>query len=132
MLTLKLYALRDRLLDYYKQPFLGPGDKTVMASLANMINNEGDSDFVQAPHHFELWTLAEVHESGEVIAAKEFICDCAGLVRKNLRDPGEPGDYTRETTPPRRTAPPSSHNQHAGTQSDSPEATPPAAPLTSQ
>jgi len=90
-----------------------------MASLANMINNEGDSDFVQAPHHFELWTLAEVHESGEVIAAKEFICDCAGLVRKNLRDPGEPGDYTRETTPPRRTAPPSSHNQHAGTQSDS-------------
>jgi len=62
MLTLKLYALRDRLLDYYKQPFLGPGDKTVMASLANMINNEGDSDFVQAPHHFELWTLAEVRK----------------------------------------------------------------------
>lgn len=132
MMTLKLYALRDRLLDYYKQPFLGPGDKTVMASLANMINNEGDTDFVQAPHHFELWALAEVHEDGNVIPNKDFICDCAGLVRTNLRNSRKPGDDPGKETPPRRTGTPRGDVQHTSTHSGPSETAPPTAALKAQ
>lgn len=83
---MKLYCIRDRLLDYFMQPFVGPGDKEVMAALSKTINAGGKSDIEQAPHHFELYQLAVIQEDGIIVPERTLICDCASLVRRDLRD----------------------------------------------
>lgn len=85
---MKLYALRDRLIDYFLQPFAAPGDKEVMSSLAALINREGNNDpIAQAPHHFELWRLADINEeTGKVTGEPEFIGDCSALIRASVRE----------------------------------------------
>lgn len=83
---MKLYCVRDRLLDYFMQPFVGPGDKEVMAALSKTINAGGTSDIEQAPHHFELWQLALIAEDGQIIPERNLVIDCASLVRRDLRD----------------------------------------------
>lgn len=80
------------------QPFVGPDDKTVLASVARLIN-QGDvtSDIAQAPHHFEVWRLATVTPEGHIEPDRELLQDCAALVRRDLRgyrvgrDPESPG-----------------------------------------
>lgn len=95
---MKIYAVRDRLIDYFMQPFAAPGDKEVMASLARTINTgEATSDISQAPHQFELWKLAEVTEDGHIVPNRELVCDCASLVRRDIRR----GDHAG-ATPPRQ------------------------------
>jgi len=91
---MKIYAIRDRLIDYYMQPFVGPDDKNVLASVARLVNQgEITSDIAQAPHQFEVWTLGEVQEDGTLVAKKEYIADCSSLVRGGIRRPGagQPG-----------------------------------------
>lgn len=85
---MKLYAIRDRLLDYYLRPFAAEGDKQVLASLAETINNvENRAPIAQTPSHFELWRLAEIDENtGQVQGDREFLADCASLVRADLRE----------------------------------------------
>lgn len=82
---MKLYALKDRLLDYFMQPFAAPGDKEVMAAVSATVNNLGglDTNAVSAaPHHYEIWRLAEVDDQGHVTSSREFLADCSALVRK--------------------------------------------------
>lgn len=127
---MKLYAIRDRLLDYFLQPFTGPGDKEVMGSLATSINTEESTNAIQAaPHHFELWRLAEIEqETGHVKASHEFLCDCSSLLRGRVRDLAatEPGAGANAATPRRSTRPP------GGARQDSvPNQPPPAKPLES-
>lgn len=95
---MKIYAIRDRLIDYWQQPFAGPDDKAVMQALARSVNN-GDTtnDIAQAPHHFELHQLGEVSEDGHLIPERRFICDCAQLVRGRVRD--QPGPGSAEAPP---------------------------------
>lgn len=83
---MKVYAIRDRMLDFYNQPFVGPNDKAVMASVAQHINNPGATDAIaQAPQHFELYALGEILEDGQLVARKEFLGDCSSLIRPGLR-----------------------------------------------
>lgn len=101
---MKIYAIRDRMLDYFQQPFVGPNDNAVRASLAAHVNNPEATDAIaQAPHHFEIHQLGYVTEEGALVAEKSFICDCSSLIRVGLRErrPGGPGKDT-DTAPDRR------------------------------
>jgi len=81
-----LYAIRDRLIDYYLQPFCGQNDKAITAALAETINGERSHAIQQAPHHFELYKLADIdEETGAVTPNKVFVADCASLVRDIVR-----------------------------------------------
>lgn len=83
---MNIYAVRDRLIDYYQTPFTGPGDNEVKAALARMINHgETTSDIAQAPQHFELWHLGKVTDEGQLIAERYLVCDADSLVRTGVR-----------------------------------------------
>lgn len=84
---LKIYAVRDRLIDYYMQPFVAPNDKEVMAALAKTVNDQGDQNAVaQAPHHFELWELGTIDEEGNLTPTRKLICDGSSLIRPGVRE----------------------------------------------
>lgn len=93
---MNIYAVRDRLIGYFLQPFPAHTDKEVLASCANAINREDNRDpIAQTPHHFEIWRLASINEeTGKVTGDPEFLADCSGLVRGNLREGGERGEQT--------------------------------------
>lgn len=83
---MNIYAIRDRLIDYYQAPFTGPGDNEVKAALARMINTgETTSDIAQAPHQFELWHLGKVTEEGSLVPERYLVCDASSLVRRGVR-----------------------------------------------
>lgn len=89
---MKIYAVRDRLIGYFMQPFVGPDDKNVLASVARLINqNEVTSDIAQAPHQFEVWRLGRVEEDGTIVPDKEYLQDCSALVRRDIRPVRERG-----------------------------------------
>lgn len=104
---MNIYALRDRLIDYYLTPFAAPNDKEVLASLANVINRPGATDGIsQAPHHFELWQIGQVLEDGSIEPTKVLITDCSSLVRASIRK-GRDGDSpTAEIATPTNYRPP--------------------------
>lgn len=83
---MNIYALRDRLIDYYLTPFAAPTDKDVLAAIAAAINNGENRDAIaQAPHHFEIWKLATIDDDGHIKEARELLADCASLIRTDLR-----------------------------------------------
>lgn len=83
---MKIYAIRDRLIDYYMAPFTAPDDNEAKAGVAFTINNEETRSAInQAPHHFELWRLGEIHKEGHLKPAREFLADCSSLVRTGVR-----------------------------------------------
>lgn len=90
---IKIYAIRDRLIDYFMQPFVGPDDKTVLASVARLVN-QGDitSDIAQAPHQFEVWKLGDVAEDGTLVPEKQYLQDCSSLIRPDLPRTGGAGN----------------------------------------
>jgi len=88
---MRIYTIRDRLIDYYNAPFVAPNDKEAMAGVAMGINHpESTNAIAQAPHHFELYRLGDVTEEGTIVPNKEFLLDCAALVRAK-REPAERG-----------------------------------------
>jgi len=91
---MKLYAIRDRLIDYYLTPFAAHTDNEVMASLASAINNPESLDAIaQTPHHFEIWAIGEIDQEGHLTAAKQLLADCSTLVRPKTNDgAGSPRD----------------------------------------
>lgn len=88
---MRIYAIRDRLIDYFMAPFAAPGDKEVLAAMAHRINLVGETNdaIAQAPHHFEIWKLGEVNEDGHITAAQDFIADCSSLIRRGIRSAEE-------------------------------------------
>lgn len=85
---MKLYAIRDRLLEYFQRPFIGDTDATVLAAVATAINTEANVDFAKTPTHFEVWVLAEIQEeTGQVKATPKFISNCSDL-RRGIRETG--------------------------------------------
>lgn len=79
---MKLYAIRDRLVDYFMTPFAAHEDQGVLNSIANLVSNEESNDPVkQAPHHFEIWRLADIDNQGHIYTSREFLADCSTLVR---------------------------------------------------
>lgn len=109
---MKIYAIRDRLIDYYMTPFCAESDRQVMASLSTNISNpENLNAIAQCPQHFELYRLAEVdEETGNLTAKKEFLGDLTSFVRPGIRATREPGtdkgpaDAGRHQGPPGRLA----------------------------
>ena len=94
---MKIYAIKDRLIDYFMQPFVGPDDKSVLASVARLVNQgEVTSDIAQAPHQFEVWTLGIVQEDGTLTPERQYLADCASLIRGNIRKGG--GERRAEET----------------------------------
>lgn len=99
---MKLYALRDRMLAYFLRPFVADSHFQVLASLSETINSDKETTIQAAPHHFELWCLAEIdEETGRVTGTPEFLQDCAGLVRERIRPRGESAGQP-PSTPTRR------------------------------
>lgn len=97
---MKLYAIRDRLLEYFQRPFIGDTDATVLAAVATAINTEAKVDFAQTPTHFEVWQLAEIsEESGQVRSAPKFISNCSDL-RRGIREDRIHRATTSEGTAP--------------------------------
>jgi len=89
---MQIYAIRDRLIDYFMQPFVGPDDKQVMASVARLVNNgEVTSDIAQAPHQFEIWKLGNITEDGHLVPERQYLGDCASLIRVDIRRPAQSG-----------------------------------------
>jgi len=96
---MKIYAIRDRLIDYFMQPFVGPDDKTVMASVARLVNQgEVTSDIAQAPHQFEVWTLGQVTDDGHLVPERQYLGDCSSLIRSDIRQ-GRGNQRGSEETP---------------------------------
>lgn len=94
---MKIYCLRDRLLDYMLPAFLMPGDKEALAAISNTINHgEQNSALAQSPQHFEVWRLGEILETGKIKESQELLADASGLVRERFRKAGttrsHPGD----------------------------------------
>jgi len=89
---MKIYTIRDRLIDYYLRPFAAEGDKEVMASLAEAINNEeNQTPLAKAPHHFELWSVGTFHEDGTIEPEHILVADCGSLIRERVRRGEERG-----------------------------------------
>jgi len=85
----KLYAVKDRMIDYFMVPFPAPDDNQALAGVAEAVNGERQSAISQAPHHFEVYLLGEIDEHGTIFPKKELICDCSSLVRTR-RESTEP------------------------------------------
>jgi len=94
---MKIYALRDRLIDYYLQPFIAPTEKQMLASLAQLVNGEENHAVAKAPHHFEAWELAEIDEEGNVTPTRRLVADASSLLRAGIRETTE-----RNSTEPAR------------------------------
>jgi len=93
---MKIYALRDRLLDYYMTPFAAPNHNEVLSSIAATINTgETTNAIAQAPHHFEIWHIGTVTE-GHITPTHELVADCASLIRGDIRGGGR-NNAGRET-----------------------------------
>jgi len=88
-----IYAIRDRLIDYFQTPFVAAGDKQVMASLATLINDkEATHAVAQAPHHFEIWKIGTITEDGYLTPTRQLLADCASFVRRDVRNGAAPGN----------------------------------------
>lgn len=134
---MRIFAVRDRLIDYYMQPFAAPGVKDVLAALANQVNTENQGNAIyQAPHHFEVWQLGIVSEDGHITPEREFIADLSSLVRAGVRQTGQPGarqvegpaTASQDAPGVRRGDP----GANPGTVPNAPHATPGAAPSARQ
>lgn len=117
---MKIYAIRDRLIDYFMQPFFGPSDKQVLAAIAQTVNDqEGKSAINQTPQHFEVWRLGEIDEqTGQVEGDREYLADAASLIRDRVRADAEirPGHGTLDGTEGQspRPAPPAGETANTG------------------
>lgn len=130
---MKLYALRDRLIGYYLQPFTAENDNAVKASLAETINGDHPHALTKSPHHFELWCLLEINqETGCIVDAEpepEFICDCSSLVREDFRERGVPRNPAMPRIAPNRQGAPIGAQGGPSAQNGSTPRSPPAAPV---
>lgn len=90
---MKMYAVRDRLIDYFLQPFFAPSDAQALAAVGGTINDEASTHAITLhPEHFEIYRIAEFNENtGQIGGDREFIQDAASLVRGGIRGTGEPG-----------------------------------------
>jgi len=82
---MNIYAVRDRLIDYYLQPFAGPDEKNVLAAIAQQVNGDQESAISQAPHQFEVWELGTVDQEGNITPTRRLVADCASLIRTGIR-----------------------------------------------
>lgn len=84
---MKLFSLRDNLINYFMTPFCAPSEREAMAAVSAAVNREGSDDAIAAtPSHFELWELGSVDPEGVVTASKQLVCSCNSLKRPSERE----------------------------------------------
>jgi len=83
----KIYAIHDRLIEFWMRPFAAPDAKEVMHSLATQVNTNDVNPISQAPHHFDLYELGHVDDTGHLKPERKLICTLSSLIRGK---PGEP------------------------------------------
>jgi len=96
------------MLDYFQVPVTVYRLEDLLAAVAKGINSTGEdrNEIAQAPDHYEIWQIGEVTEQGHIEIKREFITNCASLVRNGVwkrRLAGDPG--TEGTTRPSPGAP---------------------------
>lgn len=97
---MKIYAIRDRLLDYYQQPFIAQDDKPVLGAVSHQLATGNNLDWQNAPHHFEIWRLGKVTEEGHLEQDRELLATLDSLIRADLRHPiRKPGIEESEIPP---------------------------------
>lgn len=98
---MKIFAVRDRMLDYFQVPVVVHREQDLIAAIARGINGEGDdrNELAQAPDHYELWLLAEVDDQGRINEKREFIANCASFVRNGVWARRKPGPAGTESEP---------------------------------
>lgn len=93
MFKLTIYALKDKLLEHFMQPFMSPGEKEAMSALSTLINDEESKHAAtQSPRDFALYQLGHVTEEGQVYGDFRIVCEAAGLVRDRVRNRPAPTD----------------------------------------
>lgn len=114
---MNLYAIRDRLIDYYMQPFAEHNDKAVLLGVSQAVNNlESNSAISKAPHHYEIWKLGYVTEDGHLVPEREFLADCSSLIRNSLREKSNGAPTVLERPMGGSESPPGGTSIAAGTQ----------------
>lgn len=99
---MRIYAIRDRLLDYYQQPFIAQDDKPVLGAISNQLHNGANIDWQNAPHHFEIWRLGKVTQEGYIEQDRELLATLDSLIRPDLRQPNRKPRETESEIPPGR------------------------------
>jgi len=90
---MKLYAIRDRMLDYFQNPVAVTRQEDFLAAVARNVNGE-TNELAQAPDHYEVWEIAEIDDQGRITPKREFIANCSRFIRSgvwNRRKPGSDG-----------------------------------------
>lgn len=89
---MKIFAIRDRMLDYYQRPIFAERKADVVSAIAMAINQGEKNDFCQTPEHFEVWELGELDiETGKIESKQTIITNCASLIRSSIRGGQQPG-----------------------------------------
>lgn len=92
---MKIYAIRDRMLDYFQPPVCVNRGEDLLAAIAKSINGVGEAknELAQAPDHYEVWRIGEVDDQGHIKPEREFIINCSQLIRGGVwkRQPGAAG-----------------------------------------
>lgn len=85
---MKIFAVRDRMLDYFQRPMAFERAADVLSALGTVVNNPDQvtNEIHQAPHHFELWELGEVDEEGKIRVTHTLVANCSSLVRDSFRE----------------------------------------------
>lgn len=85
---MKIYTVRDRMIDYFVLPaFFADNDMQAMSMIAASVNGDRKDALAQTPHHFELWRLGEIKEqTGTLSESKEFLAECSGFIRSRVRE----------------------------------------------
>lgn len=99
---MKIYSIKDIMLEYFQTPFCAENTNEVMASLSNLVNRIGENHvYAQAPHHYQLWQVGLFTDDGHLSPEREHICDLNSLIRSDLRtrEP-EPGRDPETRRPP--------------------------------
>jgi len=88
---MKIFAIRDRLLNYFQRPVMADHAPDVVAAVATAINGGDKNDFCQKPEDFEIWQVGEFdQESGAIIPKLTIVTNCLSLVRTGVREGGAP------------------------------------------
>lgn len=84
---MKIFAIRDRLLNYFQRPVMADQAPDVVAAVAAAINNGDQNDFCKKPEDFEIWQVGEFdQESGAIIPKLTIVTNCLSLIRGRVRE----------------------------------------------
>lgn len=123
---MKIFSIRDNLIQYFMTPFVAPSEKEAMAAVAAAVNLEDSTDAIASnPSHFELWELGIVDSEGNLSSTRVLLCSCNSLRRAAERVRASRDAYNARRSPPNGGADPGIPPTASGTE-------PPTSPLSAR